>query len=224
MTIMGLLCNSISLASPAFIQPYTILPVNPTLPVTCSPTDLPIDAFWVTDASFKASVITTITASTLTVTVSAVSISASTSPATPVTTSVLVFAHPVTTLLPQRCMQPGGVPLACAQTPVDTILAPPTTTTLISGSVVAISQKSGAISLGAANLFKPIVAGFKSVLSLGVDSGKKFLGPVPAVYLDGNENLVACLSFAELTSINGTANATQKSTVISLGKNLFKPS
>jgi hypothetical protein len=121
-------------------------------------------------------------------------------------------------------MQPGGVPLACAQTTDETVLAPPTVTTLINGSVVAITQKSAAIPLGASNLFKPIVAGFKSIFSLGVVYGKKISARVPGVCLEGNGNLVACPFFAEQTSRNGTASATQKSAGIPLSENnLFKP-
>jgi hypothetical protein len=73
---------------------------------------------------------------------------------------------------PKHCMQLGGVPLVCN----DTVLAPPTVTTLINGSVIAATKKSAAIPFGANNLFKPIVAGLKSVLLLGntYDSGIDF--------------------------------------------------
>jgi hypothetical protein len=221
---MDILSNSVASGSPTVTKTYTILAVSPTHTATSSLRDLLIETLWATDASFMGPVTTTITVSTVTITVSAVSTSASTPNSLSVTTSVPASAHPITTLLPERCMQPGGVPLMCAQTSDENVLAPATVTTLINGSVVAITQKSAAIPLGASNLFKPIVAGFKSIFSLGVGYGKKISAQVPGVCLEGNGNLVACPSFAEQTSRNGMASATQKSAAIPLGENsLFKP-
>jgi hypothetical protein len=47
---------------------------------------------------------------------------------------------------------------------VDTVLAPPTVTTLINSNVIATAKKETAIPFGANNLFKPIVADLGSVL------------------------------------------------------------
>jgi hypothetical protein len=221
---MDISSNSVASGSPSVTQTYTILAASPTHTATSALSDLLIETLWATDASFTGPFTTTITVSTVTITVSAVSTPASTSISPSVTTSVPASAHPITTLLPERCMQPGGVPLACAQTSDETVLAPSTITTLINGSVVAITQKSAATPLGASNLFKPTVAGFKSIFSLGVVYGKKILARVPGVCLEEISNLVACPSFAEQTSRNGIASATQKSAAIPLGENqLFKP-
>jgi hypothetical protein len=58
-----------------------------------------------------------------------------------------------------------------------------------------------------------------------VDHGKKISAEATGVCLEEKGNLVARPSFAEQTSPNGTANATEKSTAIPLGaNNLFKPS
>ena len=206
------------------LPPLVQTAVNTANTAKPSPGNLLIETLWESDASFTGPLTTTITLSTVTIMVSAVSNSASTSASTPATTSVPVASHSVTTLLPQRCMQPGGVPLACAQSPDKTIAAPQPVSTLINGSIVVISQKSAAIPRSASNLFKPIVAGMKSVLSAGMNYTKKLSVRTPSICLDRNGNLVACLSFAEQAFPNRTVNSMQKSGAIPISKNnLFNP-